>query len=248
LPEALDLARQAVREFPCSWHAFYAFGQCLRFSGDVPGAIEALARANQLRPREPGTLLALGIARQLNGEHHLAISAFREAVEIDPDFVLAINSLAMTQKLMGEYEKADHNYCVALKALARAIVKRWHNSPGNHRVGNPQFSLWAEHAMFAALWLAAHESMEGIACSTPEMALRDAETGYLQGWYWSDIKDHEGKNFPLYYPNFFNSFHDELRKSGIYKVLVGNRSTVLSLLGRAEEAEVHLQEAIEFST
>jgi tetratricopeptide (TPR) repeat protein len=67
--------------------------------------------------------LALAIARQLNAEYPAAIDALRLALEIDPDYANAYNTLAMTQKLMGAYEKALHNYDAGAKALARAIVR-----------------------------------------------------------------------------------------------------------------------------
>jgi Tfp pilus assembly protein PilF len=63
-----------------------------------------------LEPRQPSVLLALGVARQLNGEYAAAIDALRLALEIDPDFAAAYNTLAMTQKRMGANENAAHNY------------------------------------------------------------------------------------------------------------------------------------------
>jgi tetratricopeptide (TPR) repeat protein len=116
LAEALRLGRRAAREVPGDWHARYVLGQCLQHSNDLAGAIDELAEANRLSPKNPSVLLALGIARQLSGAYNGAIGALREALEIDRDFVAAMNSLAMTQKLMGEFEAADHNYVLALKS------------------------------------------------------------------------------------------------------------------------------------
>lgn len=96
------------------------------------------------------------------------------------------------------------------------------------------------------MWLAVKESIDGTTWPTAEIAKRDAETAYLEGWYWKDVDD-VGKRVRFYCPNFFNTFFDSLHRGGIYKDLVGNRSAVLSELGKWADGEVHLQEAEDFS-
>jgi Flp pilus assembly protein TadD len=41
LEPAVQIASEAVRECPDDWHAHYALGQCLRFTGNLSAAIEA---------------------------------------------------------------------------------------------------------------------------------------------------------------------------------------------------------------
>src|SRR5947207_3125506 len=60
-----------------------------------------------------------------------AIMAFRRAIEIDSDYELAYNSLALTQRTSGELDKALYNYDAGAKALARRIVKAMRNSRSN---------------------------------------------------------------------------------------------------------------------
>jgi tetratricopeptide (TPR) repeat protein len=171
-------------------------------------------------------------------------------VSIDPDYVLAINSLAMTQKLTGEFEKAVANYEVAIKALARGVVQSWTNSVTNERTGHADSrnSLWTEYAAYAALWLAANEdSIRSISWPTGDLAERDARTRFLEGWYWQDVQDSSGQNTRFYCPNFFNTFHNHLLRGQIYNHLIGNRGIVLRELGQNADAEAHLQEAEDFS-
>jgi hypothetical protein len=105
----------------------------------------------------------------------------------------------------------------------------------------------SEYACYAGLWLAVKDGMDSIAMPTGETATRDAETGFLRGWYWSDALDKDGKNVRSFYPNFFNTFRDGLAKGGVYRDLIGNRGTVFEKVGRSQEAQAHYEEAIDFS-
>jgi tetratricopeptide (TPR) repeat protein len=249
LEEAYQLARNAVQQNSNESYAHYALGECFRFAQDYPKACAALSRANELEPRQPSVLLALAIARQLNAEYPAALDAIRLAVEIDPDFAIAYNTGAMTQKLMGAYEKSASNYEAGLKALARTIVKSMHNAEDSPRLPHwdSRNSLWTEYALFGAIWLIADSSVEQLAWPTGEMAERDAKTQEFRGWYWKQFLDAEQKMTRLMYPNYFNTFCSRLRADSLYAILVGNRSTVLRLMGSTEEADKHLQEAEDFT-
>ena len=50
----------------------------------------------------------------------------------------------------------------------------------------------------------------------------------------------------LLWPNYFNTFCARLRADPLYANLVGNRSTVLRLMGNIEQADQHLKEAEDF--
>jgi tetratricopeptide (TPR) repeat protein len=248
LDEASQLADSALKRDPGDWHVHYVVGQCSRFLRDYAKACAALSRANELAPRQPPVLLALAIARQLNAEYHPAIDAIRLALEIDPDYATAYNTLAMTQKLMGAYEKSAHNYDGGLKALARMIVKSLHNAEDSPRLPHWQSraDLWTEYALFGAIYLVADSSL-CLAWPTGEMGERDARTREFGGWYWQDCLDAEQKMTRLFLPNYFNTFCARLRADPLYANLVGNRSTVLRLMGNIEEADRHLQEAEDFT-
>ncbi len=67
------------------------------------------------------------------------------------------------------------------------------------------------------------------------------------GLYWTSLNDEEIENVRLYLPNYFNTVRESLRGNQLYANLIGNRGTVLEMLGRKEEAMEHFAEAQEFS-
>ena len=250
LDEASRIANDAVKTSSSDWHAHYAAGQCFRYARNYPKACAALSRANELAPQQPSVLLALAIAHQLNGEYELAVDALRLALEIDADYAVAYNTLGMTQKLMGAYEKSAHNYDAGAQAIARMIVKSLQNWEGSPRLPHWQSrnDIWSQYAISGAINLAAHESVDCLAWPTGEMAERDARTQEFKGWYWQDTVDVERKTMRLFLPNYFNTFCSRLRGDALYAHLVGNRSTVLRLIGNGEEADRYMQEAEDFTS
>jgi len=247
--EALHLLRRAIDQDPSQWNAWYMAGQCCRFLNDIDGAIKHLSRAAELKRDEPPIFLALGIACQLKTQWDDAIDAFRRAIEIDSDYDLAYNSLAFTQKKRGELDKALHNYDAGAKALARRIVKAMRNTRTSpilkHRdtVG----TLWVGYASYAELHLASSvEGINSIAWPTGAQALEEERTEKHAGLYWIDVPNDKRETVRMFLPNYFNSFRELLKRDAAYSNLIGNRGTVLELLGRHEEARQHFDEATEF--
>lgn len=154
-----------VRLAPSQWNAWYMAGQCCRFLNNIDGAIQHLSRAAELKRDEPSIFLALGIAFQLNTQSDKAIMAFRRAIEIDSDYELAYNSLALTQRTSGELDKALYNYDAGAKALARRIVKAMRNSRSNpilkiaKRLGNYGSNM---QAMPRCIWVAVQKASKAL--------------------------------------------------------------------------------------
>lgn len=96
--EALGLLRRVIDQDPAHWNAWQLAGQCCRFLNDIEGAIAYLSHAAKLKSDEPSIFLPLGIALQLSERWDDAIKAFGHAIEIDPDFDLAYNSLALRSR------------------------------------------------------------------------------------------------------------------------------------------------------
>ena len=211
---------------------------------------DILRRQLKIKSDEPQTFLALGIAHQLNNTFPQAIEAFKAAIQLDADFEVAYNSLAMTQKRMGQLELALHNYDAAIKALSRRIVKTMENERLNsifkHK-DTPQ-SLWLEYAMFGAMYLCSIDNhIEALAWPTGEQAIQEGRTETHAGLYWIDNRSSEGKLTRLFLPNYFNTFQRILKSGKSYSTLVYNRGAVFELLGRLEEANKHYEEAKYFS-
>lgn len=248
--EAGKLAIRSVKEMPNHYHPHYAVGQYFKAVGDFAQACTALDRAHQLGRGEKHVLLALAISRQMKGDFSDSINAIKSALEIDPEYVLAYNTLGMTQKLKGDHEKASNTYHFAAEVLARLNSKAMENSPNSERImhGDSRNSLWSEYAATGALYLTAlNPKLEGMSWPTGKMAERDARSQEFQGLYWQDVCTVDGKELRQFLPNYFNTFRERLKQNGTYANLMGNRSTVLRLLGRESEADQHLEEAQDFS-
>ena len=248
--EALPLFRQVFESDTSDWNAIYLAGQCYRWLNNFDGAIDCLREAARINPNESPVWLALGITYQLNEDWDRSIEALKKAIQIDSDYVLAFNSLAMTQKRMGELEKAIHNYEAGAIALARQIVKNTPNSAENpiFQHGNSTNDLWLEYAMQGGIYLAAAAgNIERMAWPTGEMAEEEMRTQKHKGLLWVDQNDSKGKLMRLFLPNYFNTFRVTLQSDQTYSKLMGNRGLVLEMLGEDEDAQKHLQEAEEFS-
>jgi tetratricopeptide (TPR) repeat protein len=232
------------------WQPLYWAGQSYRSLNDCVQAVHFLKRAAAAAPTVAPVFLALGIALQGAQRLSEAKEALARAIEIDNDYALAFNSLALTQKLGGEFEKALHNYDAGCLALARRIVKYLRNHRDNsilkHR--DTRGSLWCEYASFGALYLTSCEQhLTGIVFPTGEHAAEEERTESHRGLYWEDVRlvDSDGLS-RMFLPNYFNTFREALKQDSTYATLVGNRSTVLRLLDRDSEADEHATEAGEF--
>ena len=111
----------AARRKPNDWNAWYWAGQCERYQNHLTAAHDYLSRAARIAPREPAVLLALGIAAQLLNRFPEAIDVLARAIAVDEDFAAAYNSLALTQKKMGELDKALNNYDAGTKGTGPTI-------------------------------------------------------------------------------------------------------------------------------
>ena len=247
--EALLLLRQAIEKNPSNWNTWYLAGQCARFLNDYQGAIQYLSQSTRLSDSNPEVFSALGIACQMDSRWEDAIAAFKRAIELNENYVIAYNSLALTQKKSGQLELALHNYDAGAKALARQIVRSMVlNGPiaiYKHRdtIGN----LWAEYAMYGALHLASTTNgIDSVAWPTGAQAIEEERTEKHGNLFWVDNPTENNEVVRLFLPNYFNTFREHLRADNYYSNLIGNRGTVLETLGRNDEAQLHLDEAEEF--
>lgn len=247
--DALTLLKTQIEQNP-RWSSLYMAGQCCRYLGDLDNAVIYLRRAISFEAAEPAVFLALGIALQLTNRLTDAIEAFRRAIEINPDYELAYNSLALTQKKQGDLDLALHNYEAGAHALSRRIVKSLRNDRSNNifKHKNSKHHLWMEHAMYAGVYLCSlDETIHGMAWPTGQQAEDEETTEKHEGLYWLDCPDSENKFTRLFLPNYFNTFRETLRLDRAYSDLIGNRGTVLEQMGRYDEARKHFDEASFFS-
>jgi tetratricopeptide (TPR) repeat protein len=115
LPAILTL--QTLTRF-CPSVAQYHFmlGVGLMQAGDIAAAIESLQEAQRLEPDRVLTLLALGLSLNIRKRYGDAKSALQRGLELDPDNVDALASLAEADEGLGDTQAADEH---ARRALAR---------------------------------------------------------------------------------------------------------------------------------
>lgn len=248
--DALPILKQEIVNSPRDWRLLYMAGQCCRFLNQIEQATSYFTEAATLEKNDAGLYLALGISFQLGHRYAEAVTALGQSIEIDPDYELGYNSLALTQKRMGEFDEALQNFGGGIEALARRIVKSMRNDPAS--INRPLFitghQLWVEYACYGGLYLCCRDGLECMAWPTASQAEEEERTRRHLGLYWSDSSDAgDGKKCRVYLPNFFNTFAFALRESGSYANLIGNKATVLEILGEAEGAQKLLAEAKEFS-
>lgn len=244
-----QLAADAVHQFPLDWHGYFILGQCFRYTERFSKAIGCHERAYELNPHHPPILLALAIARQYLGDLKGAVEALRIALEMDPEYVLAYNSLGMTQKLMGEYDKAIHNYDAGIKVLTRVIAEKMINDASNPRYPllRSRHDLWLNYVIHTAVYLSAKAGMESFSFPTGEIAEEDDRTHLFKGLFWQDSVRSDGKTNRFFCPNYDHYFSVKFREDRTYSILIGNRSTVLGLMGEERDSAIHAEEAEDFS-
>ena len=247
--DALELLAPLLSVPRPDWNALYLAGQCHRAIGDPQTAADLLTRASRQAQDNPAVFLALGIALQMAHRFAESGTALGRAIVLDGDYALAYNSLAMTQKLAGDVERAAATYDAACKALTRRLVKGFRNERTSPVMPGLAISgtLWLDHARYGAVYLAAGDShVSGVAWQEGPTDTDDDRIRY-GGLYWDVAIDEEGRRSRVFLRNYFRAFAHTLRRDGTYAVLLGNRATVLTLLGREQDAQAHLAEAAEFS-
>jgi tetratricopeptide (TPR) repeat protein len=241
---ALAEFRAVCEASPNNWYAWYGAGQAARFLDDFGTACNYLKRAMALAPTRPSTRLALGIALQLDGKLQSASWELEAAIQLDADLVEAFNSLGITHKKMGAFDKALDAFSAGRKALARRLVKQLHNDIHNPivKLGDPVGTRWADCASFGALWLASDAGAASISWPTGETAIEEETTERHGGLYFVDRV--EGAGFVrVFLPNYFGSFRRWLQESPVFANLVGNEGAVWDLMGKSESAKECFEEA-----
>jgi tetratricopeptide (TPR) repeat protein len=213
---AIPLLQRHLGAHPKEWNAWYLLGQAYRFTGDLAQAESALAKSLALNDRDPGVLLAVGIVQQLSGRYELALSTFGQANTFDPDFHLGYNSAAFTYEKMGQLEKAQATYELALQALFREL-SRQADAPDAPEVpeAGPFGELWIEYARQANQRFFKTVMQDG-------KKMLQVDSTYFS-----------------YLPQVFAV----LVSSPHYPLYLRNRAKVLRALGRAAEAQTLEAEA-----
>ncbi len=216
---AIPLLQQYLRAHPTKWNPWYLLGQAYRFTGDLVQAEAALAKSLALNAQEPGVLLAIGIVQQLAGRYEAALISFTLANAVDPDFHLTYNSAAYTYEKMGQLEKAQETYELALQALFRELSRQADTRDAPEVPEIELFGeLWVDYTMQANQRFFKTVMQDG-------KKVLEVDTTYFS-----------------YCPQIFAVLVSEPH----YPLYLRNRARVLKRLGRSEEAASLEGEAAHF--
>ena len=244
---ALALFLRLYEEGENDHNLFYLIGQCYRYLDQYSQATYYLEIASNMNPSAP-YLLSLGIALQLDKEYDQAIEVFENAIKTDKNYLLPYNSLALTYKRKGEYQKAADIYENVLKIMGYQIIFDMKNYRETVFIASNFFenNLWFEYAITAAIYFSQADDIGSIRFPTEESAEKEEREHNYEGLYWIDEEDDEGKISRLFLPNYFNTYQMILASDSIYASFMGDRGQILKLLGENEDAQKHLIEADEF--
>jgi tetratricopeptide (TPR) repeat protein len=105
-PEAEQLLREVIEDYPEEGQAAYALGLLLAEMQRLPEAVVFLERAAALQPDRPRAHYNLGLALQALGRTAEAEPALRRAVELDPANLDLLYALADHLARKGDYPSA----------------------------------------------------------------------------------------------------------------------------------------------
>ena len=228
-------------------------GQCCRFTNRMDEAVSYLSKSSELNPEEPSEMLALGIALQKQGNLPAAVQALQRAVELDDQYSLAYNSLALTQKMMGDFGQALENYDAAIQTELNKFVCALSNRADNpiyKHADPPGAKVWFDYCIKAFMYRCALDGVESVAYPTSEDASEEERTEAHGGLYWVDQHDYppKGKCARFLLPNYVNTLREQVFTDPLYFNVLGNKGSVFDSLGQDAEAREHFQAAIYFES
>jgi tetratricopeptide (TPR) repeat protein len=216
---AIPLLQRYLSAHPKEWNSWYLLGQAYRFTGDLTQAESALAKSLALNDQEPPVYLAAGIVQQLAGRFDAALASFSRANTLNPDYHLGYNSAGYTYEKMGQLEKAQATYELAIQALFRDLTRQ---------ADGPEASEVQDREPFGELWIE----------YTRQANQRFFKTVMQDGKKMLQVDTTYFSYLPRLFAVLISSPH--------YPLYLRNRAKVLNGLGRSEEAASLEGEAAHF--
>lgn len=117
-PGAIEQYLIAVKIDPLFSQAYNGLGYCYRFVGDLITAENYFLKYLQLLPNDPNPYDSYADLLSEMGRHEEAITFYRKAIEIRPDFISADLSISWNHCALGEYSKAIDQLSMLYKATS----------------------------------------------------------------------------------------------------------------------------------
>ncbi|QQR82489.1 tetratricopeptide repeat protein [Candidatus Campbellbacteria bacterium] len=185
-----------------------------------------------------------GISYQRAGDYKAAIQKLLEAVNDDPAFVEAYNSLGLTFKKMGDFDNAIKYYNLGIEAYFQTIYDEIKMKPVrevSNRYASTHSETWMDVATQIAIKNSARDGIKNAKFPTGENALKMSGQNYIAGQAFHDEKD---TRYIL--PAYFSAVYEALKSSILYSILVNNAGTVFAEEGDKVQAAKCFKESMEF--
>ena len=140
VPEAVRIAREAVKKGDHDYMLLTLLGEALLRSGIAPGeaefkeAQEALESSVAERPNYAGSQLALGKLALLDNRMDDAIAHLETARELDPNDASVYSNLAAAYRRRGDLQKAQ-NMLAVLANMNQAQAEKFRSAPADRKPG-----------------------------------------------------------------------------------------------------------------
>lgn len=132
LPSASAACRELVAAMPRDAALLGRLGLLEYLLGNLPDAIDCLARAARLDRRDPTLLVNLGLAQHAAGRQSEAAGSLRKAIALKPDLSAAHNNLGLVLSALGEHR-------AAVTSARRAVALAPADAQARYNLGNALF-------------------------------------------------------------------------------------------------------------
>ena len=270
LKKLLPIAQNinATTDIPM-FNVYYLVGKAYRFKKDLNNASHYLKKSIEIQEdflNSTGSnkfkleqthakllcsnLIALGVVYQQMGKYEEAIKLLIKSLEMDDTNPMTWNSLALTQKYMKQYDKAEKNYETGIEIYTKNIVNSLKNSRDAVLYPHPidvipnnvtEASLWIKYSLYGAIYLSVKKKYDSIGFPTGKAVVEMLKNKTNSSLYWSESIEKNGKKIFVVRPNYFNTFLVKLSRDTIYYNLIGNKSVVLELQGKEESKKYYAE-------
>lgn len=241
---ALQLFEELMIEKPEAIDAdmYYMIGQCNRFLENYSNAIYCLKKSLENDVYNPDYLLALGIAYQLDEKYEESEETFKVLIPNNQEWNgldLAFNSLALTLKKMGQFDRALKNYKQAILFESHKVIEQFISEQKvleEQEIYITTHNLWRQYFLEAVMLRRELFSPEVEQIVIPIKGLI-----CLHKVFW----EVDENNALILYTSFFAKAQKILCSKSLFSILIGNIGMVLEAQNEHEEAQKHFDEANE---
>ena len=136
MPMALPLLERVVKDQPNHAVGQFCVAYCKEQLGRHDSALERYEVAQSLMPKAARIYFHRGVILGMRQHFSEAEKAFSQAIELDPEFMLAFRNRAFSRNSLEKYAEAEADLTKALALGAEPIQVYTHRAVSRQRLGN----------------------------------------------------------------------------------------------------------------